>query len=40
MREGCRRKRSFPLQGTPTKQMAPARANPKSKGQMSRMASL
>jgi|GEM_PF-2482766 hypothetical protein len=40
MREGRRRKGSFPLQGAPTKQMATARANPEGKGQMGRMASL
>jgi hypothetical protein len=40
MREGRRRKGSFPLQGAPTKQMAPDRANPEGKGQMGRMALL
>ncbi len=40
MREGRRRKGLFPLQGVPTKQMAPARANPSGEGQMGRMASL
>ena len=37
MREGRRRKGSFPLQGAPTKQMAPTRANPEGKGQIGRM---
>ena len=37
MREGHRGKGSFPLQGAPTKQMAPDRVNPQGKEQKGRM---
>jgi len=40
MREGRRRKGWFPLQDAPTKQMAPAWANPEGNDDTGRMASL